>query len=103
MMGPSEPPAERVTLTLPAVGTARQVWLLVAGAEKAEAAAHVVAGSPAVEWPTAGARGMDDTILSDQIHLNLRNFLHIIGTAMEKHCLKQKTTSLFQIKLMKNI
>lgn len=58
-----KPPAERVTLTLPAVGTARQVWLLVAGAEKAEAAAHVVAGSPAVEWPAAGARGMDDTIL----------------------------------------
>lgn len=58
-----KPPAERVTLTLPAVATAARVWLLVAGAEKAEAAAHVVAGSPVVDWPAAGAKGTEETIL----------------------------------------
>jgi 6-phosphogluconolactonase len=58
-----KPPAERVTLTLPGVYRADQVWLLVAGANKAEAAAHVVAGSDPVDWPAAGARGNQDTVL----------------------------------------
>ncbi|GAB2509692.1 6-phosphogluconolactonase [Corynebacterium atrinae] len=58
-----KPPAERVTLTLPAVASAERVWLLVSGGEKAEAASHVIAGSPAVEWPAAGARGRSETVL----------------------------------------
>ncbi|QGU04661.1 6-phosphogluconolactonase [Corynebacterium comes] len=58
-----KPPAERVTLTLPAVHRAEQVWLLVSGANKAEAAAHVVAGSNPADWPAAGARGMEETVL----------------------------------------
>ena len=36
---------------------------LVAGAEKAEAAAQVVAGADRDEWPAAGARGIVDTVL----------------------------------------
>ncbi|MDO4910657.1 MAG: 6-phosphogluconolactonase [Corynebacterium sp.] len=51
-----KPPAERGTLTLPAVHRAKEVWLLVSGEEKAEAAQHVIDGSPAVEWPAAGAK-----------------------------------------------
>ncbi|VEH08554.1 oxppcycle protein OpcA [Corynebacterium kutscheri] len=58
-----KPPRERVTLTLPAVATAQRVWLLVAGAEKAEAAGHIVRGSAAVDWPAAGARGRSETLL----------------------------------------
>ena len=58
-----KPPAERATLTFPAIARADRVWLLVAGAEKAEAAAQVVAGADRDEWPAAGARGIVDTVL----------------------------------------
>ncbi|MFH0410531.1 6-phosphogluconolactonase [Corynebacterium sp. L4756] len=58
-----KPPAERLTLTLPAVNTAQHVWLLVAGEEKAEAAAQVVAGASAEDWPAAGANGAQETVL----------------------------------------
>ncbi|APT92487.1 6-phosphogluconolactonase [Corynebacterium phocae] len=58
-----KPPAERVTLTLPAVNSASQVWFLVAGQEKAEAAGHILAGSDFLQWPAAGARGTAETVL----------------------------------------
>ncbi|AKK11160.1 6-phosphogluconolactonase [Corynebacterium uterequi] len=58
-----KPPAQRGTLTLPAVARAQRVWLLVSGAEKAEAAGHVAAGADPVEWPAAGARGHAETVL----------------------------------------
>lgn len=58
-----KPPAERLTLTLPAVNSADRVWLLVAGEEKAEAAAHVAAGSSADDWPAAGAHGRLETVM----------------------------------------
>ncbi|GJN42521.1 6-phosphogluconolactonase [Corynebacterium ammoniagenes] len=58
-----KPPAERLTLTLPAIARSKRVWLLVAGEEKAEAAAHVVAGADAEDWPAAGARGLEETVL----------------------------------------
>lgn len=58
-----KPPPERVTLTLPAVGMAARAWLLVSGAEKAEAAAQVIAGADPVEWPAAGAKAADETVL----------------------------------------
>ncbi len=57
-----KPPSERVTLTLPAVHSAQRVWLLVAGAEKAEAAGQVAAGNPN-DFPAAGARGATETKL----------------------------------------
>ncbi|QGU02075.1 6-phosphogluconolactonase [Corynebacterium kalinowskii] len=58
-----KPPAERVTLTMPAIHVAQHVWLLVSGAEKAEAAGHVIAGSDYLDWPAAGARGRVSTRL----------------------------------------
>lgn len=59
-----KPPAERATLTLPAVQSADHVWLLVAGAEKAEAASHASDGvDGADDWPVAGARGRKETVL----------------------------------------
>ncbi|MDO4928712.1 MAG: 6-phosphogluconolactonase [Corynebacterium sp.] len=50
-----KPPAERVTLTLPAVHNSAEVWLLVSGAEKAEAAAAVVNHADGQQWPAAAA------------------------------------------------
>lgn len=59
-----KPPAQRATLTLPAVQSADRVWLLVSGAEKAEAASHASDGVAAAEdWPVAGAVGQKETIL----------------------------------------
>lgn len=58
-----KPPAERATLTLPAVRRAEQVWLLVAGGDKAQAAAQVVARANPEDWPAAGAEGTADTVL----------------------------------------
>lgn len=58
-----KPPAERVTLTMPAINLSNHVWLLVSGAEKAEAAAHVIAGSDYLDWPAAGVRGAMGTRL----------------------------------------
>ena len=58
-----KPPAERLTLTLPAVRRAEQVWLLVSGGNKAEAAAQIIARANPEDWPAAGAAGTEDTIL----------------------------------------
>lgn len=57
-----KPPPRRITLTLPAVRRAREVWLVVAGAEKAEAAAAAINGAAAVDIPAAGAIGRDKTV-----------------------------------------
>uniref|UniRef100_UPI000780FA1B 6-phosphogluconolactonase n=1 Tax=Mycobacterium celatum TaxID=28045 RepID=UPI000780FA1B len=40
-----KPPPERITLTLPAVRRAREVWMMVSGAEKADAVAAAVGGA----------------------------------------------------------
>ncbi|MGV0358346.1 6-phosphogluconolactonase [Corynebacterium mastitidis] len=58
-----KPPAQRLSLTLPAVARARRVWLLVSGAAKAEAAAAVAQRKNAADWPAAGARGAAETVL----------------------------------------
>lgn len=58
-----KPPPERVSLTLAAVRTARQVWLLVSGATKREAAGHAVSGDDPAQWPAAGARGSRGTVV----------------------------------------
>lgn len=59
-----KPPAERATLTLPAVQSADRVWLLVSGAAKAEAASHAADSADAAgDWPVAGAIGRKETVL----------------------------------------
>jgi 6-phosphogluconolactonase len=57
-----KPPPLRITLTLPAIQRSREVWLLVAGAEKAEAVAAAVGGADPVSIPAAGAIGREHTI-----------------------------------------
>ena len=58
-----KPPAERVSLPLPAIGRAAQAWHLVTGAEKAEAAQQVVAGASADDWPAAGVPRVTNAVL----------------------------------------
>lgn len=58
-----KPPPDRVSLTYECLGRSRQVWLLVAGSEKASAvaAAHVP-GASRWDVPAAGVHGQDATI-----------------------------------------
>lgn len=57
-----KPPPRRITLTLPAVGRSREVWLVVSGAAKADAVAAALSGAAAVDVPAAGAAGTDKTV-----------------------------------------
>lgn len=57
-----KPPARRLTLTLPAVRRAREVWLVVSGAEKADAVAAALAGAAPSDIPAAGAVGSRRTL-----------------------------------------
>ncbi|AYA19318.1 6-phosphogluconolactonase [Streptomyces alfalfae] len=60
--GAPKPPPTRVSLTLPAIRAAREVWLLAAGEDKAEAAATALSGADEVRAPAAGARGRSHTL-----------------------------------------
>ncbi|HEV7580655.1 MAG TPA: 6-phosphogluconolactonase [Mycobacterium sp.] len=57
-----KPPPQRITLTLPAIRRSREVWLLVAGAAKGDAAAAAIGGAEPVSIPAAGAVGLETTL-----------------------------------------
>jgi 6-phosphogluconolactonase len=57
-----KPPPTRVSLTLPAARHAREVWLVAAGAGKAEALARARGGASEVDIPLAGLRGAERTL-----------------------------------------
>jgi 6-phosphogluconolactonase len=57
-----KPPPQRITLTLPAIQRSREVWLMVSGAAKAEAAAAAIGGADPVSVPAAGAVGLETTL-----------------------------------------
>jgi len=62
-----KPPPTRISLTFGAIQTAREVWILASGAEKAEAVSRALAGEPQDKLPAAGARGTERTLfLLDQ-------------------------------------
>ncbi|MFD8644983.1 6-phosphogluconolactonase [Streptomyces zaomyceticus] len=60
--GAPKPPPVRVSLTLPAIRAAKEVWLLAAGADKAKAAAIALSGAGEVQAPAAGAYGRSRTL-----------------------------------------
>jgi 6-phosphogluconolactonase len=60
--GAPKPPPTRVTLTLPAIRAAREVWLLAAGEDKAQAAAIALSGAGEIQAPAAGAQGRRRTL-----------------------------------------
>lgn len=55
--GAPKPPPRRITLTLPTIRCATEVWVVAAGAEKATAAAMALSGAGQTQVPAAGARG----------------------------------------------
>ncbi|MGV9881968.1 6-phosphogluconolactonase [Streptomyces sp. NPDC003006] len=60
--GAPKPPPTRISLTLPAIRAAREVWLLAAGEDKAKAAAIALSGAGEVQAPAAGAHGRARTL-----------------------------------------
>ncbi len=60
--GSPKPPPVRISLTLPAIRRARDVWLLAAGQEKAAAVSLALSGAGEVAVPAAGARGERATL-----------------------------------------
>lgn len=57
-----KPPPTRISLTLTCLGRSREVWFLVAGADKATAVSRGVAGDDVERTPAAGVRGRDRTL-----------------------------------------
>jgi 6-phosphogluconolactonase len=57
-----KPPPTRVSLTLPAIRRAQEVWLMTTGEAKADPVARALAGATEVEIPAAGARGVQRTL-----------------------------------------
>jgi len=58
-----KPPPERVSLTLDALNRTREVWFLVSGSGKADAAAIALSGTADVhDAPSAGVRGQERTV-----------------------------------------
>lgn len=60
--GCPKPPPTRVSLTLPAIRCASEVWLAVAGADKAAAVAMALGGAGPTQIPAAGALGRRRTL-----------------------------------------
>src|SRR5690606_13625338 len=60
--GAPKPPPTRITLTLPTINTAEQVWLVAAGTEKAAAVNLALTGGGPVQVPAAGVCGVDRTL-----------------------------------------
>jgi 6-phosphogluconolactonase len=55
--GAPKPPPTRLSLSLATINTAREVWLLAAGEEKAAAARMALSGAGATAIPAAGVHG----------------------------------------------
>jgi len=60
--GSPKPPPTRLSLTLPSIRAAREVWILASGAEKANAVAMALSDAGPVQVPAAGARGRQRTL-----------------------------------------
>ncbi|GAA0723278.1 6-phosphogluconolactonase [Dactylosporangium roseum] len=60
--GSPKPPPVRVTLTLPAINTADEVWLIASGAGKASAVGLALADAGPRQIPAAGVHGQELTL-----------------------------------------
>jgi 6-phosphogluconolactonase len=60
--GAPKPPPVRVTLTLPAINTAEEVWLIATGDGKASAVRLALSGGGPVQVPAAAVHGVDRTL-----------------------------------------
>jgi 6-phosphogluconolactonase len=60
--GSPKPPPVRTTLTLPAINSAEEVWLIAAGADKAGAVGMALSGAGPVQLPAAGVSGVSRTL-----------------------------------------
>jgi 6-phosphogluconolactonase len=60
--GCPKPPPVRISLTLPAIRRASEVWLVTTGEGKAAAVAMALGGAGEVALPAAGARGRRRTL-----------------------------------------
>ncbi|HQY33275.1 6-phosphogluconolactonase [Actinotalea sp.] len=60
--GSPKPPPLRVSLTFAALAHARQVWVVAAGAEKADAVARALAGDDVTRTPAGHVAGRDRTL-----------------------------------------
>lgn len=57
-----KPPAERLSLTRPAINSSDRIWLVLAGADKASALGLALAGASRDEVPVAGIKGRKRTV-----------------------------------------
>ncbi len=60
--GSPKPPPERVSFTFDTIHRAREVWVVAAGAEKADAVARALGGDDVHGTPAAGATGTELTL-----------------------------------------
>ncbi|HEY7488397.1 MAG TPA: 6-phosphogluconolactonase [Streptosporangiaceae bacterium] len=60
--GCPKPPPTRITLTLPSIRTAREVWIIAAGESKATATRMALSDAGPIQVPAAGARGRQRTL-----------------------------------------
>lgn len=60
--GAPKPPPTRLTMTLPALRSAREVWFVVSGADKATAVRLALEGAGQMQVPAAGVAGRQRTL-----------------------------------------
>ena len=57
-----KPPPLRISFSFDTLNTAREIWVVVSGSGKAEAAARALAGADRTAVPSAGAQGRERTL-----------------------------------------
>jgi 6-phosphogluconolactonase len=60
--GAPKPPPTRLSMTLPSIQAAREIWILASGPDKANAIAMALSDAGPVQVPAAGARGRQRTL-----------------------------------------
>jgi 6-phosphogluconolactonase len=60
--GAPKPPPTRLSLTLPSIRAAREIWIIAAGEEKAQAVRLALSDAGPIQVPAAGARGRQTTL-----------------------------------------